>query len=147
MTSAWFIGALSSFPAALMPIQQAQANPVTTAPALSADWSTLPPLPYRDPPVPTVQMTRFVVDELRSRRCPVSRRTAAFRRTLSLDLAVLIAPSGLIRRVVPRAIDCMTVEQYAAGLVTSMARGNLSLRSAQGDAWYRATIAFRPIAR
>lgn len=115
-------------------------------PVVPTDWTMLPPLPYRQEPQVTPAMIGFVREEIRSGRCRPAR--AVWRRgTLTLELAVQIAPSGLIRRVVPRAIDCMTVEQYGAGLVTSLARGNLRQRSATTDAWYRATLVFGPPSR
>ncbi len=52
---------------------------------------------------------------------------------------MLTRADGTVRAVVPRAIDCPTVEQFAAGLVTSMSRANL--REAP-EGWYRATLSF-----
>ena len=111
--------------------------------ALPADWSMLPPLSFREEPQITPTMQRFVRDELRSGRCKPTPSVLS-RGTLTLDLAVLVAPNGFIRRVVPRAIDCMTVEQYAAGLVTRFARGNLRQRIVAGDVWHHVTLTFAP---
>ena len=47
-----------------------------------------------------------------------------------------------MRRVTPRAIDCPTVEQFAAGLLLGAARNNVDLRGAATDSWYRTTMVF-----
>ena len=49
------------------------------------------------------------------------------------------AGDGSIRAVVPRAIECPTVEQFVAGLVISSARNNLRQPSA---GWYRTALSF-----
>lgn len=115
------------------------ASPLSTP----ADWSMLPPLAYREEPQITPAMQNFVRGEIRTGRCKPA-AGALVRGTLTLELAVLVAPNGFVRRVVPRAIECMTVEQYGAGLVTSFARGNLRQRIAGSDAWHKATLVFGP---
>lgn len=118
--------------------------PPVTALAVPTDWASLPPLPYREEPQVTPAMLGFVRGELRSGRCRPAKGSYA-RGTLTLEVAVLVGSGGFIRRVVPRAIDCITVEQYGAGLVASFARGNLRQRaSGAGDAWHHATLSFGP---
>lgn len=131
--------------AAASPPTGAVTPPAVTL-TLPTDWGALPPLPYREPPQVTPAMQGFVRGELRSGRCRPARGAYAGG-TLTLDLAVLVGPDGFIRRVVPRAIECMTVEQYGAGLVTTFARGNLRARGAGTDAWHRATLTFGPPSR
>lgn len=106
------------------------------------DWQTLPPLPYRTAPALTPPMHAFVANEARTRRCPVRRNDDSADRTLRIDLAVLVNAEGAIRVVMPRAARCPTVEQYAAGLVSSFARNNLLPRGATSDQWYRTSLTF-----
>lgn len=141
--SLWIALALQASPAvALAPPTPPQGTIQPPSPlSMPSNWSMLPPLPYREEPQITPAMGDFVRGELRSGRCkPVA--DAYHRGRLTLELAVLVAPNGFIRRVIPRAIDCMTVEQYGAGLITSFARGNLRQRVAGTDAWHRATLVF-----
>lgn len=136
---------LQASPAVALPLPLPPQGTIQPASPLSTptDWSMLPPLAYRSEPQVTPAMQNFVGGEIRSGRCkPVAHAFA--RGTLTLELAVLVAPNGFIRRVVPRAIDCMTVEQYGAGLVTGFARGNLRQRIAGSDAWHKATLVFGP---
>lgn len=135
------IPALAPPPPAPQPGGAPSATTVSLAPP--GDWGSMPPLPYRQEPQLTPAMLGFVRGEVRSGRCRPA-RAAWSRGTLTLDLAVLVGPGGFIRRVVPRAIDCMTVEQYGAGLITSFARGNLRQRTTGGDAWHHATLVFGP---
>ena len=142
-----WIAALALQPSLALPAPAAPPPGIVQSPVIPpvvpTDWAMLPPLPYREEPQMTPAMLGFVRGEIRSGRCrPV--KSAWSRGTLTLDLAVLVSPNGFIRRVIPRAIDCMTVEQYGAGLVTSFARGNLRQRIATGDAWHRATLVFGP---
>lgn len=103
---------------------------------LSLDWESLPPLPYRAPPLITEQMQGFVRDEASKHKCPIEGTT------LRIDVAVLIDPENGIRTTVPRAVKCPTVERYASALIAGFARGNLLPRSAAGEQWYRASLSF-----
>ncbi|MEI9928786.1 MAG: hypothetical protein WDN44_15270 [Sphingomonas sp.] len=102
------------------------------------DWAALPSLPYRAPPAVTDAMDAFVAREARARRCPLPPASGAAQ-TMTVELAVLIQGDGGVRAVVPRAINCATVEQYAAGLVAAFARSNLVGASEQ---WYRTSLTF-----
>ncbi|WP_235513635.1 MULTISPECIES: hypothetical protein [unclassified Sphingomonas] len=105
------------------------------------DWQALPPLPYRRTPRPTAQMTAFIQSELRRASCPRPLPVSG-RAQLQVDVAVLIGEDHVVRATIPRAIDCPTVEQYAAGLVISYARGNLVPRFVSPGNWYRAVLLF-----
>lgn len=118
-------------PAVQAPVVQPTVAPVPMPPA---DWTTLADVPYLRPSAMSADLSHFVRDEVRAGRCTVSART------LRVDLAVFVAASGRARRIVPRAIDCPTVEQYASGLVSRMARGNLAAPGA--DTWYRTSLTF-----
>jgi hypothetical protein len=85
-------------------------------------------------------LSGFVAGEIAAGRCPIS-RPADGHYTVTLDVATFVDTAGIVRRTVPRAIQCPTVEQYGAGLVISFARANLRAGSAR-DQWYRATIVF-----
>lgn len=111
------------------------------APAIPADWSVLAPLPYVAPPRLEPSFAAFVAGEIAAGRCAVA-RPADGHYVVKVDVATLIGADGGVRRTVPHAIACPTVEQYAAGLVTGFARGNLPVRAIGGDTWYRATIVF-----
>ena len=112
--------------AAPVPIQEAPA-------AVPVDWTAMPPIPWRSEPAITPDLTGFVAGEVRAGRC------ATPRSAVEVPLAVLVRADGLVRAVVPRAIDCPSVEQFAAGLVTSFARNNLRQPAA---GWYRTTLTF-----
>lgn len=110
-------------------------------PAVPTDWSALAPIPYVTAPRMTPQLTTFAASEIAANRCAVA-KPADGHYVVKVDVAALVDADGVVRRTVPHAIDCPTVEQYAAGLVTGFARGNLAARGADGDIWYRATIVF-----
>lgn len=101
------------------------------------DWAALPALPLRAPPLITPAMSDFAGREAHARRCPVPGGNS-----LTVELAVLVDGDS-VRTVVPRAIDCATVEQYAAGLAAAFARSNLLPRAAgAGGQWYKTSLTF-----
>jgi hypothetical protein len=102
------------------------------------DWAALPALPYRAPPLVTPGMNDFAGREAKARRCPL-----LVGNSIAVELAILVEANGEIRTIVPRAIDCATVEQYAAGLVGGFARGNLLPRTATGPTWYKTSLTFK----
>ena len=120
----------------LVAIQAASAAPLPPA-----DWHALPPLRYLRTAEPGPDLSAFVRAEVRSGRCARAVATPGGW-MLTVELAVLATPQALVRRVVPRAIDCPAVEQYAAGLVSSRVRGNLDVSGAQQDGWYRTALTF-----
>ena len=119
----------------LLVIAMLQAAPTPPLP----DWSATPPLVYRDPPEITAMMNQFVANEVLRGRCAVQPTNGHY--MLRVDVAVLVAGNGEVRAVVPRAIDCPTVEQYGTGLVQSFARNNV-IAPAGGDKWHRASLTF-----
>ena len=110
-------------------------------PAVPSDWATLAPMPYVEAPNVTPTLTNFVAGEIAAGRCTVPKQTDGHY-VVKVDVAALVGADGIVRRAVPHAIHCPTVEQYAAGLVTGFARGNLASRGGGDDMWYRATITF-----
>ena len=120
--------------ALLLAASQASIAPTTEPPlAVPAEWAVMPPMPWRSEPVLTPDLTSFVDGEVRAGRCVPTRPAIA------VELAVFVRADGFVRAVVPRAINCPSVEQFAAGLVTSFARNNLRQPAA---GWYRTAITF-----
>ncbi len=117
-----------------------QATATTTAPPAvelaeaPADFAALPELPLQRPFADMRPLSQFVRNEVRAGRC------SATDSSIRVDLAVLIAANGQVRRVRPRAIACPTVEQYASGVMSRMARNNVSAPGE--DRWYRAALVF-----
>ncbi|WP_375380967.1 hypothetical protein [uncultured Sphingomonas sp.] len=103
------------------------------SPPLPSDWAVLPPLRYDRRPDPPAGLDEFVRGEVSAGRCVLAHGAT----TLRVDLVVLV-DGGVAVRVVPRAIGCATVEQFAAGLLSRLARDHLDPASADG--WYRTTL-------
>jgi hypothetical protein len=116
-----------------------QAAMQAVSPAVPTDWSVLAPMPYVSPPQIPPTLSSFVAGEIAAGRCAVA-RPANGRYIVKVDVATLVGADGIVRRTVPRAIDCPTVEQYSAGLVLSFARANLPRGTT--EQWYRATIVY-----
>ncbi|MEH3158439.1 MAG: hypothetical protein PGN08_05555 [Sphingomonas taxi] len=104
-------------------------------------WTDLPELRLRDPIPATPELSEFVRQEVVAGRCAAA-RVDGTRQAIDLDLAVFADHAAGIRRVVPRGIGCPTVEQYAAGLLLRLARGNLAPAAANVEGWYRTTLRF-----
>ena len=121
-------------PQAVVPV----APPRLTFPIV---WEAMAPLPYRTPPPISPAMSRWVAGELVRGKCPIPRAVNG-RHSLRVDVAVMISPESTVRAAIPRAIDCPTVEQYAAGMVSSFARNNLLARAGDGSGWFRASVTF-----
>lgn len=127
--------------AALLMILQAAA-PAPPPPALPPqDWSTLHLLPLTGLTANDPDVSGFVRAEVRAGHCAAAVQDAVGW-TLKVDVAVLVGPAGLPRRVVPRAIQCPAVEQYAAGLVSSIARSNRSAAAPLTEGWYKTSLTF-----
>lgn len=105
------------------------------------DWSGLAPLPYRIVPEVTPAMSQFVATAARSGTCPIG-DVSDGRAQLRTELAILVDRDLVVRRIVPRAIDCPIVEQYSAGLVSRFTRDNLTLRHLDRPRWYRTSLTF-----
>ena len=109
--------------------------------AVPTNWSLLAPMPFITPPQITQPIAKFVSEEIAAGRCP-PQRPGDDRHLLTIDVAALVNADGIVRRTVPRAIGCPTVEQYSAGLVVSFARENLDIATPTPERWYRATIVY-----
>lgn len=100
------------------------------------DWSALPALRLSTMPDYAALMTKFVHDEVVAGRCAAPPAVAG-KVSIKVDMVVLISPGGDALRIVPKAINCPTVEQFAAGVVQKAARGNLAGPPPSTDSWYR----------
>lgn len=110
--------------------------------AAPTDFNSLPVLQlvHRTPDQPGAT-SLFVRDEIRAGRCVATVQPVASSRVqITVDVAVLVHPTGAIRAVVPRAIGCPSVEQYAAGLISRIVRGNVPPPGA--ERWFRTPITF-----
>ncbi|MDB5677672.1 hypothetical protein [Sphingomonas bacterium] len=114
-----------------------QAAALTPAPP--TDWSALPPLRLSTTPDYAALMTGFVHDEVAAKRCAVA-PAADGKVSIKIDMVVLVSPGGDALRIVPRAINCPTVEQFAAGVVQKAVRGNWAGAAPASDSWYRTGI-------
>ena len=135
--------------AALLLLLQIAAAPVLAPAAPSTpvastmppqDWSTLPVLRIRGQATTLANTSAYVHGEVVAGRCAHVVRTSQGW-ALTVDLAVLVTPDGRVRRVTPRAIDCPTVEQYAAGVILG-ARDSIDVADADADTWYRTSMTF-----
>ena len=119
-------------------LQAAAATAVPTA--VPSDWSKLPDLRLTTTPDYAAIMTKFVHDEVAAGRCaapaPVDGKTS-----IKVDMVVLVsAANGEAVKIVPRAINCPTVEQFAAGVVQKAVRGNIAGAPPITDSWYHTGV-------
>lgn len=119
----------------------AQLAGASPSPMPPQDWSALRPLPSTRDAEDGAGLSAFVRSEVQAGRCAAATPTPAGW-TLKVDLAVLFSAAGQPRRVVPRAIGCPSVEQYAAGLVSSMARNGPPASAIDPGNWYRTSLTF-----
>lgn len=141
MTALALLGLTAQLAQAIPLVAPQSAAPPPPLARSPIDWPALPPLPYRTTPHPTARMTAFVRSEFDRSACPRPEPSAG-RVQVQVDIAVLIGEDHVVRATIPRAIGCPTVEQYAAGLVVSYARGNLVPRFVNAGNWYRAVLVF-----
>ena len=106
-----------------------------SAASVPGDLSGRPELKFRRRRAMPPALSSFVRDEVAARRCE-----AADKR-LRVNLAVLVAEDGQLRRIHPQAIGCPTVEQYASGVMLSMARANLL--PVGETRWFRTSLLFQ----
>lgn len=113
---------------------QAAAQPVPLVALPPADWSKLPELALLRLTPPSADLSDYVRDEVLAGRC------VAAGSSIRVDLAVMIGSDGRAKRIVPRAINCPTVEQYASGIISRMTRQNVI--PPPKDSWYRTAVTF-----
>lgn len=127
--------ALLIVPQVELPPRLPVADTVHAAQSLTppADWSMVPPLPWRVEPQTSPELSAFVRRTIAVERCPIDDTR------VTVPVAVFLRPDGLPRAVVPWAINCSAVEQFAAGLVSTLVRNNVRMPA---SGWYRTTITF-----
>lgn len=107
------------------------------AAAVPTDWSTLPSLRLTATPDYPAIMTKFVRDEVAAGRC-VAPAAADGKVSVKIDMVVLVSSAnGEVQRIVPKAIKCPTVEQFAAGVVQKASRSNVAGPPPTTDSWFR----------
>jgi len=124
-----------------MLIMAAQLAGAAPPPMPPQDWSVLRPLPFAREADDMANLSAFVRAEVKAGHCAAA-TPGADGWSLKVDLAVLMGAADQPRRVVPRAIGCPSVEQYAAGLVSSMARSGAPTVATEPGSWYRTSLTF-----
>ena len=122
-------------------VQAVPSKPADTpvAAAAPADWQALPELRLRRHPAAGDIASNYVEGEARAGRCAAARQVGGLW-AIRVDFALLVSDSGTLRRIVPHAIGCATVEQYATGLLERLARDNVDPPGADG--WWHTALDF-----
>lgn len=123
-----------SFVFALVLGLQAVVQPVPFVAMPPADWSSMDELAFIRTNAVTPDLSAYVREEVNAGRC------ASTDTSVRVDLAVLVGADGRVRRIIPRAINCPTVEQYATGIVSRLARRNVV--PPPKESWFRTTVTF-----
>ncbi|WP_374945144.1 hypothetical protein [Sphingomonas sp.] len=121
------------------PATPSAATPV--APRPPQDWSRLAPLRFVAPPRPDPGVSVYVRSETQAGRCAATTRTADGW-ALRVDMAALVGADGRARQIIPRAIDCPTVEQFAVGLMSRTTRDNVDAAGILADIWLKTSLTF-----
>ena len=80
-------------------------------PALPPDWSVLAAVPYAQAPMLAPSLSSFVAGEIAAGKCAVP-RPADGHYVVRVDVATLVSADGTVRRAVPHAIDCPSVQRF-----------------------------------
>lgn len=105
------------------------------------DWSALPlfPLPLAGS---SADGAAFVRGEMAAGRCKTSPVQLDGSRLVA-PVAILVGTGGAVQRIVPRAIDCPTVEQFTVGYLLSLTRGGPGEATPPAPGWYRLAVTYR----
>lgn len=100
------------------------------------DWTALPifPMPRAET---AVEASAFVRREVAG-GCKTTNGPR-----LAAPVAILVDASGVVSRIVPRAIGCPTVEQFTVGYLSSLTRGGPGTALRPKPGWYRLTVTYR----
>lgn len=104
-----------------------------------ADWTALPLLPL---PENAGERITYARAEVAAGRCKADPLPDG-RSQVVAPVALLLAADGTVRRALPQAIDCPTVEQYTAGYVSTMVRTGTVRTASLRPGWYKATITYQ----
>ncbi|WP_375429417.1 hypothetical protein [uncultured Sphingomonas sp.] len=118
-------------------LQAASASPPALPPT---DWSALPDLPVM-PRRGAFDPSEYVRREVAVGRCAAPPTAGEVR--IVVPVAILLEADGVVRRIVPRAIGCPTVEQFTAGYVFRLARRITSAEPMRRPGWYRYVVTYR----
>lgn len=116
--------------------------PAPATPTMPSNWSALPlfALAVR---TDGFRVSAFVQGEVKAGRCKVEPDENGVSR-LDVPVAILVGAGGVIRQVVPQAIDCPTVEQFTVGYVFTIARGAAAAdRDRIRPGWYRLPVGYQ----
>ncbi|MEH3036720.1 MAG: hypothetical protein PGN23_09585 [Sphingomonas adhaesiva] len=127
--------------ALLLAAALAQAPDAPMAPT-SDTWEALPPVQFRRAELDTVALARFVRAEVEAGRCAAAVTDDAGSTRLRVPLAALVAPDGRVRRLVPAAIGCPTVEQFTVGVIGRLAADNVAEPWPEADRWLRTGLTY-----
>ncbi len=123
-------------------MQLAPAPPAVTAPPPPlAEWPALPPYPLPRG-ASTADGVGFVREEVEAERCRPQLPPANGDR-LQLPVAILVGEGGQVRRIVPQAIGCSSVEQYVVGYLLSLTRSGTGAAPTPLPGWYQLTVGYR----
>lgn len=117
-------------------------NPAPPQPPTPDIWDTLPPLQLRRTAVDMTPLVRFVRGEVAAGRCAAMLVEANGMMTVRASVAALVAPDGSVRRFVPAAIGCPTVEQFTVGVIGRLATGNVRAPWPHTARWYRTGLTY-----
>lgn len=117
-------------------------QPSILQPPSSDTWDTLPALQLRRTGADTATLYRFVRAEVEAGRCAAAVTDGSGRVSLRAPVAVLVGADGSVRRMVPAAIGCPTVEQFTVGVIGRLAVGNVRAPWPGGDRWYRSGLTY-----
>ncbi|WP_445192496.1 hypothetical protein ACT009_00695 [Sphingomonas sp. Tas61C01] len=116
--------------------------PAAATTPMPSNWAALPlfPRPLR---TDGFHVSAFVQSEVAAGRCRVEPDAAGVSR-LDVPVAILVGAGGVIRQVVPQAIDCPTVEQFTVGFVSTLARGaTVADHERLRAGWYRLPVTYQ----
>lgn len=117
-------------------------GPVQPTPPALDSWAALPRLELRRPGLDLDTLVRFVRDEVAAGRCAGTTNEASGTTSVHAPVAVLVAPDGSVRRLVPAAIGCPTVEQFTVGVIGRLAADNVRAPWPEADRWYRSGLTY-----
>lgn len=122
-------------------LAQVVAGAASTTPPPVAEWSALPifPLPRA---TSMADGSSFVRAEVEAQRCRTENAAPEDVQVVA-PVAILVGPAGSIRRIVPQAIDCPTVEQYTVGYILSLTRNGLGAMMPPAPGWYQLAVTYR----
>lgn len=119
---------------------QVPASPPVPPPPVT-EWPALPlfPLPRTAAVKDASAYVRAEVDAGRCRAALMGQQGTH----LVAPVVILVGPGGGVRRIVPRAIGCPTVEQYTVGYLLSLTRAGPGPSAPLTPGWYRLAVTYR----